>query len=150
MSSGLVPPAVFYPVAAATVARFFLGGLWYNSPLGRAWSNALTREKGGKSDWHKNTNIGLAFLVTILTSILTSYVMVHLIHFASPKSSDPLTAALKGAFWTWFGFSFTAQFHHAIWQNRPWIVVFVDCTFDLVANLLTAAIIVLLPQYVSL
>jgi hypothetical protein len=124
----------YLALAAATIARFLFGWLWY-SPLGfgKSWM-ALTNCT--PEDMKKN--LPRAIPADLITSFILAFVLVHAVHYAGA------TSAAQGAavgFFNWLGFIATVTFTATLYEKRPFKLFLINNGFQLITLLFMGAIV---------
>ena len=122
-------------VAAATVAAFILGGLWYSPALfGKAWmkANGFTAE-----DLEKNANMakvfGFSFIFTLIMAI-------NLAMFLAYPEITFQVGAMYG-FFTGFGWIAMGIGIVALFERKSWSYILINGGYMTVALLLMGAIL---------
>src|SRR5262245_19516473 len=100
-------------VIIAALINIALGGLWYSPALfGKDWMQ-LT---GMSEERIKATNMTVAYLGAFITSLITAFVLAHLLHLMGIHT---LVGCLTIGFWIWLGFFATGQLGGVLWERKP-------------------------------
>ncbi len=129
-------------IAAATVAQFVLGAIWY-SPLmfGKWWMQIMECTSLSKEELKKmQKEMSPFYLLQLLLTFFTTVSLANLMPFVTGLS------LYKLAFWIWFGFIVPVQIASVVWANTKrkfWLKqIFVMISMQL-AGLMMAAWILL-------
>ncbi len=123
----------FWALLAATVARFFLGWLWYSPLFGNAWRNLA-----GLTPEEVKATLPKAIPSDLITSFIMAFVLAHAVRYAGA------TTAAQGAavgFLNWLGFVFVVTFVAMLYEKRPFKLFLINSGFQLLGLLLMGAII---------
>jgi hypothetical protein len=121
-------------VLAAALSTFVVGGLWYSPVLfGKVWlrANGFTEEQ--TRGFNKTRAFGGAFL---LAFIMSANLAMFLADSTTTLSWGMTAGALAGIGWVAAGFTVVALF-----ENRSWPYIFVNCGYQIVAFVLMGAIL---------
>jgi hypothetical protein len=120
--------------AAAIVANFVLGGLWY-SPLlfVRKW-----QAETGLGDQDMGKRMPVALPGQLIASIVTAFVLVHFIRYAGANS--PLLGGAIG-FLAWLGFTAMPMVGYVLYGSRTLKLTLIDNGYHLVGLVLMGAIL---------
>lgn len=106
----------YLAVFLAMVVSMIIGSIWYAKPVfGTIWIKLVhldeTKMKQGAMK---------AMAWTVVLSLLTSYVMAHLIYMShSFYKVSMLQAGISTAFWVWLGISMTNLVMQGLFEQRP-------------------------------
>lgn len=103
-------------VAAAALASFVFGSLWYGI-LGRAWMKAasLTMEQTRPNP----LTLGITFLCQLVMAFVFAGVIYH-------SGETTIRTGLISAFMIWGGIVMTTQIINHRFQGRPWSLTLID------------------------
>lgn len=133
------------PVIAAGFAAVLFAWVWY-APFvfGGVWmrSIGMTPEmvERGKRQMHVRS------LVALLASMLTAWVMSYVGQLLGVYD---WFGAIELGFWCWIGFAATPMLGMVLWEQRPIRYYVIVAGYWLLAFILMALILVLLPQTFS-
>ena len=118
-------------VAAAAVASFIAGAVWYGV-LGKAWMKAadLTEEQT-KPD---PVTFGLAFLCQLVMAFVFAGVIYH-------TGETSVRTGIISALMIWVGIVMTTQIVNHRFQSKPWSLTFIDGGHWLAVLLVQAIVI---------
>jgi uncharacterized protein DUF1761 len=121
-------------VLAAALSTFVVGGLWYSPILfGRVWLQANGFTEAQVKGFSKARAFGGAFLLALVMS-------ANLAMFLADSKTTLLwgttAGALAGVGWVAAGFAVVALF-----ENRSWPYILVNCGYQIVAFVLMGAIL---------
>jgi hypothetical protein len=126
----------------AAVIHFVVSGIWFTSPLGKIWAQALDADK--KRKWMKPENLPRGLLTSICCGFLQCYVLAHVLAFCAAKG---VIEGMVGAGWMFIGFLFATRFNEAMWQDQPWLLVVMDLGGHLACMLASGAFLASWPAY---
>lgn len=131
-------------IAAAVVAAFFLGFLWYGPLFGRTWAKLM----GIKIDKKPETGMMLKSMgLQALGLFLTAYVVAHTCQVWRASVwgvGDDGPSWMYGvycAFFTWIGFYIPQQLGKVAWEKRPWKLFVLNAGHDLAVLLVISEIL---------
>jgi cytochrome c biogenesis factor len=128
----------FLAVAAATVASYILGAIWYGAIFSKLWVK-LT----GVTDMKPAP---LNIILVLLASFLMAYVLDHSIIFGDYYlKASGITGGLEGAFFLWLGFVATVTLCTKLYEKKPWGLWLLDNGFWLIAMMVMATILSVWP-----
>jgi hypothetical protein len=131
-------PAVSVNILAVIVAAAavqVLGMVWFSKPVfGTLWLQL------GKFKPADMKNPALPFVVSIVTSLLTAYILAHFVAYTGVAD---LTGAFTLAFWLWLGFEAGPTLMHMMFEVKPFMLFLIHAGFDLASLLLMAGILTL-------
>ena len=125
-------------VALATVAALVIGSLWYSKwLLGPMWQKLV-----GLKDDQMKMQSAPALLTAVVLSLLTAYVLNHLIFLAHTfYDYSWIQTGISTAFWVWLGIAFPFQWMNGMFENRSRRLVTLNLANQLVTLLVMGAII---------
>ena len=126
----------YLAVVVCAVVYFMLGGLWYSKLLfAKPWMSAIGKteeELKGKG------GAGLAYVVAIISALVTAFLLSVFIYFAGV---DSLASGTKIGFYAWLGFSVTTLTPVYFFEQRPKKLLVIYAGYTLVAFLIMGAIL---------
>ncbi|MCI0449932.1 MAG: DUF1761 domain-containing protein [Chlorobi bacterium] len=127
------------PVVIAGVINMLLGALWY-SPyvMGKLWMKSMGKTEEEIKQGYSGASMGLVYVVNTIASLLFSYVLAHIVKFAS------LTTFGEGAnagFWVWLGFVVTTVLPGYLYENRPKMLYFIFIIYQLISIVLMGGVL---------
>ena len=104
-----------WAVLAAAASSMIIGSIWYaRSVFGNTWI------KLAKIDMSKNTGMAKPMITTIIVSLITAYVLAHVIYLSNQFFNNSfLQDSLTTAFWVWLGFTAARIITHDVFEGRP-------------------------------
>ncbi|MEK6879140.1 MAG: DUF1761 domain-containing protein [Nanoarchaeota archaeon] len=137
-------PVNYVAVFAAAISFMVLGFLWYSPVLlGKPWMKlrGLTVADAKAAQ----TEMGMLYGLTFVVSLLTAYVLTHVMAFAiSYMGTDRVMTGLTSGFWIWLGFVMPTQVGNTIFgsdnKNR-WKLLGIDTTYQAVGLMLMGFIL---------
>ena len=130
----------YWAVLAATVAAIVVGFLWYGPLFGKTWMRLMGFDKK-KMDKNMKKGMTKTYIIMVITSLVTSYVLAHFVKYHGTTISD----ALQTAFWVWLGFIATIQIGIVLWEGKPWKLYFINTAHQLVNLAVMATILASWP-----
>lgn len=128
----------YYAILAAAVASFLLGGIWY-AAFSKPWLKAMGMgeiTEAQKKEMRRKAGPG--YLVSLLGSLVLSYVMANIIDFAA---AETWAEGLLVGGMTWVGFSLTTQAPQSFFESRPKAVLAINAGYHLVEFVLVALVL---------
>lgn len=123
------------------VAFMALGFVWYGPMLfGKAWMklSGYTSESLKKEQANMGKTYGISFLLSLLTAYILSHVIVFSLNFYGyPK----LTTGLISAFWMWLGFVMPVQMTGWLFDKKPFNLLLINTGYQLVGMLIMGVIL---------
>lgn len=127
----------FLAIAAAVLAQFVLGFLWYGPLFGRAWAKEVGlnfEEKPPAAAMVKS------MLLMIVGSFLTAYVLAHSTEVwrgsawgsAIPDKPAYVYGFFAG-FFTWLGFYIPMLLSSVAWEQKSWKLFAINACYHLLA-----------------
>ncbi|CTQ58640.1 MAG: DUF1761 domain-containing protein [Roseibium album] len=103
-------------VAAAAIASFIFGSVWYGV-LGKAWMKAASlTEEQTKPD---PVTLGLTFVCQIVMAFVFAGIVYH-------TGETTIRAGIISALMIWVGIIMTTQIINHRFQGKPWSLTFID------------------------
>lgn len=103
-------------VAAAAIASFIFGSVWYGV-LGKAWMKAASlTEEQTKPD---PVTLGLTFVCQIVMAFVYAGIVYH-------TGETTIRAGIISALMIWVGIIMTTQIINHRFQGKPWSLTFID------------------------
>jgi hypothetical protein len=128
----------FLAVAAATVASYILGFVWY----GVVFKNTWVRLTGISDMKPKPLNL----ILVLVSMFVMAYVLNHSIIFGDAYlKTGGIHGALMGAFFLWIGFVATTTLIIKLYENKPWGLWLLDNAFWLISISVMAVILSVWP-----
>lgn len=121
--------ANYLVLLAAVAASFIFGFLWYGPIFGKKWSqlSGIKCEDCKIQPW--------SFPLTILGTILTTFVLAYFIQIYKPYCS------FGAAFFIWIGFYLPLLFSSVTWERKPWELFALNAIYYFMNLQLIAAIL---------
>ncbi|HTE58617.1 MAG TPA: DUF1761 domain-containing protein [Verrucomicrobiae bacterium] len=126
-----------WAVLLAMASSMAVGSVWYARPVfGNTWI------KLAKVDMKKNTSAAKPIIVTMVVSLLTAYILAHVIFlshqfFGNSFLQDSLTTAV----WMWLGFTAARFITHDAFEGRPAALTILNISHELVTFLVMGLIV---------
>ena len=128
----------FLAVAAATLASYILGAIWY----GVIFKNTWVRLTGITDMKPKPVN----FILVLVAMFVMAYVLHHSIVFGDAYlKAGGISGGLEGAFFLWMGYVATVTLTTKLYENKPWGLWILDNAFWLVVMMLMSIILSVWP-----
>lgn len=124
-------------IAAAAVAAFLIGGLWYSPILfAKQWmvANLISADQLPKM----RASAPRAYAVSVVCFFVMAFVMEL---FINHTGWGTLKGGLEVAFHCWLGFAFTIGLTANMYSNKPIAAFFIDAGYQLVYMLAMGAIL---------
>lgn len=121
----------FLAVLVAAIVSMVIGAVWY-SPLvfGKIWMKLSgVMPKGGAVK---------SYLIGGISTLVTSYVLAHFIHFAEATT---VVQGITAGFWLWLGFIATTTLSSVIWEGKPVKLYILNNAYSLVSLIVMGAIL---------
>ena len=125
-------------VAVAALSGFVLGALWYGPLFGKQWMAA----SGVTETDIKHTNFPRLYLITLLLSFVSAYVLAHVV---ARFGAHSLAGGAEAGFWMWLGFIVTVQLTDALFNRGRLRVMVLDAGYRLVWAVMMGVIIGVWP-----
>ncbi len=127
-------PINFLALFVATLAKFFLGWLWYSSLVfGKSWM-----QLAGCTPERMKASMGKIIPVDLIATFVMAFVLVHAVHYAGATSA---TQGAAVGFFNWLGFVFTVTLAAALYEKRPFKLFLINNTYQLLGLLIMGAIV---------
>jgi hypothetical protein len=124
-------------VGVATLAKFFLGWIWFGPLFGKLW-----RQLVGMSEARMKAIIGKAIVYDLVTTFILSTVLAYVVRYAGA------TFWAQGAvigFLCWLGFIGSTTFAATLYEQRPLKFWFLTNSYHAIALAVMGAILVVWP-----
>jgi Protein of unknown function (DUF1761) len=115
----------YWAVVVAALSGFAVGALWYGPLLGKQWM----AESGLTEGDVKNTNFPKIYGITFLMSIVSAYVLAHVV---AQFDATTAQAGAQAGFWMWLGFIVTVHLTDALFNRSSMRLVGIDSGYRLV------------------
>jgi len=127
-------PVNYAAVAAAALAGYVLGGLWYGPLFGEAW------RKLSKVDELKPTPsvVVIGLVSTFIMSLVLSYSLTYANTY---HGTSGLWSGLCAGSWTWLGFVAPVTIGIVIYEKKPWTLWLLNNGYWLFSLLVMGAIL---------
>ena len=138
-----VIPVNYAAIAAAVVASFVLGWLWYGPLFGKTWARLMGMRMDAKPA-PKVMFRGMALM--IVGAFLTAYVLTHTTHvwrasvWGAGTDAPAYVYGFFSGFFTWIGFYVPMLLSQVAWENRGWALFGLNAAYHFV-NLQVVAMI---------
>jgi len=134
-------PVNYLAVVVAAVANMAVGFAWFGPLFGKMWISMM-----GWTAQHmeeaKKKSMAKTYAIAFVGSLLTAYVLSHLIVFAaSYMQTNGVSVGLSTAFWIWLGFVVPLLLSMVLWEGKPWKLYFLNVSYYIVSLLVMGAII---------
>lgn len=123
------------PILAAAVASFILGALWYGPVFGKTWMKLMNFTPESMKAMAMTP--AKAMSIGFVSQLVFAFVLAGFVGSFSAGVWD----AMVLAFWVWLGFYATTTLGGYLWEARPLKLVVFNMAYQLVALLVTAAIL---------
>lgn len=131
-------------MAAAMVAAFFFGFLWYGPLFGKTWAGLMGMDFSKKPE---PKVMQKALAIQVVGLFLTVYVLSYAIPVwratvwnAGPDMANWQYGLCVGVL-TWAGFYVPLQLNKVAWESRPWKLFFINAAHDFLNLQIMAQII---------
>lgn len=106
----------YLAVFLAMVASMIIGSIWYAKPVfGTMWSKLVHLDEAKMKQGAMKAMVSTVFL-----SLLTAYIMAHLIYMSHTfYNVSMLQAGISTAGWVWLGISMTTLVMQGLFEQRP-------------------------------
>ena len=119
-------------IAAAVVASFVFGFLWYGPLFGKQWAQLMGKKM---EDCKDKKPEGSALLLTLLGTTLTTFVLAYILQNIKPYCN------FGAALFIWLGFYIPLLLGSVTWEGRPWKLFFLNAVYYLLNLQLISAIL---------
>ena len=125
-------------ILAGAVVAFVFGAVWYTFLFGKTWArlNGFSTEGEMSKDSMLKPMV-LNFLLQAIMAGAIYYLFYEIIALS-------YTDFLKAVVIVWFGFSFTIYANVALWERKPWALVFLNTAYGVLTTVLVSYTIYLL------
>lgn len=133
----------YLAVAAAVVASFLFGWLWYGPLFGKKWASLMNMPADRKPEPGVMLR-GMALM--ILGTFLTAWVLVYIVEVSRPSVWGAAADAASymygffAGFFTWLGFYVPMLLGTVAWEGRSWSLFGLNAAYHF-ANLQLIAMI---------
>lgn len=123
-------------IAAAVVAAFAFGGVWYGPLFGKTWGALMGMPMDRKPE---PAVMKRAFANQLVGTFLTAFVLAHSVSVWRPSvwgagaDAPSVTYGFLCGFFTWLGFYVPLQLSKISWENRPWKLFFINAAHDFIS-----------------
>jgi len=124
----------YLAVAAATIASYILGAIWYGAIFSKTWMRltGITEMKP------KPVNI----ILVLVAMFVMAYVLKHSIVFGDTYLHvSGAAGGLEGAFFLWLGYIATVTLITKLYENKPWGLWLLDNAFWLISLMVMGTIL---------
>lgn len=106
----------YLAVFLAMIVSMIIGSIWYAKPVfGTIWIKLVHLDEAKMKQGAMK-----AMAWTVVLSLLTSYMMAHLIYMSHKfYNVSMLQAGITTAFWVWLGISMTNLVMQGLFEQRP-------------------------------
>ena len=128
---------VYWPaVIVAALAKFVLGAVWYSPMLFISqWAAAVGIDLNAPMEGGAMAKVmGGSFLAYIVQA----YVMVHFVQYAGAKDAK---GGAQTGFWLWLGFAAVLGFQTVMYEQRPFVLFFINTGYELLTLLAMGVIL---------
>lgn len=127
----------YWAILVAALGSYALGALWY-SPLlfGKVWVK-LMGWSHEQMEHHKK-GAGRGYLVTLVTALVSSYVMAHMVDYTL---ADTAALGAQAGFWIWLGFVATVMIGGVLWEGKKFSLYVLNTAFQLASLVLMGVIL---------
>ena len=133
----------YWAVAAATVAGYIFGAIWYGVIFNKTWQR-LT----GITDMKPKP---VNFILVLISMFVMAYVLNHSLVFGDAYlKMSGVPDGLEGAFFIWLGFVATVTLVTKLYENKPWGLWILDNAFWLIAMMIMGVILSVWPGNIVL
>ena len=121
-------------MAAALVAAFFFGFLWYGPLFGRTWAGLMGMSMEDCKP--QPVEMGRSIALQVVGLFLTVYVLAHSVQVWRPsvwgagQDGPSSHYGFFGGLFTWLGFYVPLQLGKVAWERRPWKLFFLNTSHD--------------------
>jgi hypothetical protein len=128
-----------YPaVIVATIAHFFLGGLWYSPVLfGNKFLQII--------NWSPQQILQIesqSHAKELIIAFVCSFIMVYILaHFVQYTKATTVGGGIQTAFWLWLGFIATTQLATVLFELRPLGLYLINVGYQFVGCAIAGAIL---------
>ncbi len=128
----------YLAVAAATVAGYIFGAVWYGVIFGKLWQR-LT----GITDMKPKP---VNFILVLISMFVLAWVLQHSLVFGDAYLKvSGIAGGLEGAFFLWLGFVATVTLVTKLYENKPWGLWILDNAFWLITMFIMGTVLSVWP-----
>lgn len=131
----------YMAIAAAVVANFIFGFLWYTPLFGKAWAKEMGMDPDAKPD---GGAMAKGMIIMVIGNFLMAYVLFHNLAawgVVMPEA-EKMSMVLNSAIFTWLGFFVPQDLGAVAWEKKSWKLFFINTSYHLLALVIVAAILV--------
>ena len=134
-----MPQPNLLAVLVAGLVPMLVGMLWYGPIFGKKWLAYVGKTE---EEIREDMNPVKSYGVTLVMSLLTAYVLAHvLIAFSLATGDTGLWAGMQTGFWVWLGFVFTSQWNEVGFADKEVGLWVLDTGASLVGLLIMGGIL---------
>ena len=131
-------PVNYWAVAAATVASYIFGAIWY----GVIFNKTRVRLTGITDMKPKPVNC----ILVLISMFIMAFVLKHSLVFGDQYLNiSGVPAGLEGAFFLWLGFVATVTLVTKLYENKPWGLWLLDNAYWLISMMIMGVILSVWP-----
>src|SRR6267143_1370329 len=128
-----------YPaVIVATIAHFFLGGLWYSPLLFGNKFLQIINWSPQQVQQMENQSHAKELIIAFVSSIVLVYILAHFVRYTKATT---VGGGIQTAFWLWLGFIVTTQLGTVLFEGRPLGLYLINIGYQFVACAIAGAIL---------
>jgi hypothetical protein len=123
-------------IAAAMVACFVFGGLWYGPIMGKTWAKLMKFPANFKPT---PAEMKKALAIQVVSLFLITWVIAHTgqvwrpsVWGVGPDQGPDWMWGFFCGFFTWIGFFVPLQLNKVAWEMRPWKLFFINAAHDFI------------------
>ena len=134
----------FLAVIAAMIASMVIGFLWYGPIFGKSWMQEMKWPADHKPD---PSVMRRAFILMIIGTFLTAYVMAHEVQIWRPSvwgvgsDASNATYGFFAGFFVWLGFYVPVLLGQVGWENKSWKLFWINASHAFVTLQVVAMIL---------
>ncbi len=131
----------YLAVFLAMVSSMVVGSIWYaKSVFGASWAKMV-----GLTDKKMQEDAAKAIGVTVVVSLLTSFVLAHMAYLAHRFYGNSfLLDSVTTAFWLWLGLTAARMITHDAFERRPLKLTVMNIAHEFVTLIVMGLVIGLL------
>jgi hypothetical protein len=128
-----------YPaVIVATIAHYFLGGLWYSPLLFGNKFLQIINWSPQQVQQMENQSHAKELIIAFVSSIVLVYILAHFVQYTKATT---VGGGTQTAFWLWLGFIVTTQLGTVLFEGRPLGLYLINIGYQFVACAIAGAIL---------
>jgi hypothetical protein len=133
----------YLAVLAAAVAAFAVGFIWYTVLFQKPWAKEMGYNmEEMKNDKKAQAAAGKAYGLSILLSLLTCYMMAHVMKMSQLVFSySPLTSGVTTAVSMWIGFVGPIQALDSLFGRSSWKLWWINSGYQLISLIVMGIVI---------